>query len=545
MHFEGTNELAIEGNIFNGLHYDGGSLCLSNVDGLEMHLNNSDDAGTTKITGDIATLNSFVALSDLIVNLGVEDWEDMDIVVEWRSMPPSRTNLMTAPASAAARSSESLDNHHPYRGNSVHSVFTGAAADHYLVFKSETDQRPFDPLAREHDRPEGTHLTFTDGARWDMTKMQNRIRGMDLTNEAVVEFKAGDADGEFGRLVLDGDLTGEGGAFKVKDTETELQGFHYNVERRADGEDGFNVKWILKAVTPINSSLTETGIAMNRLDYDALRGRDATLCERLGHLRTFHAATGAWVRLDGQTRKDAPLKDRDNGVTIGVDRRGDTGGIYGLYLRYGDGNSHYDTGTSKNRTGTIGAYYTKFFDEDLYLDFAADFSRTRKKLSIDGEPGWSSHKRINRNSGTASIEAGRTFRRDRWFVEPRVRFTLGALGKTYFDTDTGAHVSVGSRVAALTRLGTQAGMKINEGCMINLTADVLHDFGRVKGETTVTKDGNTVKADYKNKRTRAELGAAFSWELKNDFRLHGDVKRALGSGYGNDWRWHVSLEHLF
>ena len=415
------------------------------------------------------------------------------------------------------------------------------------------------------------------------------------------EFKAGDADGEFGTLVLDGDLTGEGGvfkmnvdgstnsansdevlvrgvhegehlvelvfldeedargaagttlvrvgtengAFKVKNTETELQGFHYDVERRADGEDGFDVKWMLKAVTPINSSLTETGIAMNRLDYDALRGRDATLRERLGHLRTFHAATGAWVRLDGQTRKDAPIKDRDNGVTIGLDRRGDSGGIYGLYLRYGDGKSHYDTGTSKNRTGTIGAYYTKFFDENLYLDFAADFSRTRKKLSIDGEPGWTSHERIHRNSGTASIEAGRTFLRDRWFVEPRIRFTLGALGKTSFDTDTGAHVSVDSRVAALTRLGAQAGMKINEGCMVNLTADVLHDFGRVKGETTVTKDGNTVKADYKNKRTWAELGAAFSWELKNDFRLHGDVKRALGSGYGNDWRWHVSLEHLF
>ena len=513
---------------------------------------------------------------------------------------PYTTNGAEAHVRRARSADAPAPKYSQFRNNSIHVIFRG---DDSFLEGNVTDyyKRYVENKSSDIDRNqgEGTYLSFINGANWHLQGDSNRLAQLTLDNGKVY-FPDGKTTHT---LQIDESLTGSGtfvmhvddkegkfndqilikgkhsGNHKIivtpsspapEDTagnakgltlvrvaeedkdagftviqDTGLHSLNYSIEKKDDKQDGYKFKWVLGEAVLQSSTLTTSVDDLNRYDYELLRTEDTTLRERLSHMHTGTKEDGLWVRLDGYSRHDGATKDRLDGAVVGFDRRAENQALYGAFLRYGQGKSTIAAGTSKNVLTSLGAYYTRFDEQQRYIDVVVEAGRLTKKLDLASEGNWTANGHANRWLGTAAVEVGKTFEQGHGFIEPRARLTVGWLNSTDFTTSNDTKVTEKARFTALGRLGLQAGYRTDKNLFLNGTFDVLHDFGRTNGKTVTTNGNQSVETTLGSESTWLEAGVGMSWQLSHSVRVYGDIKRAYSGTFSNDWRWHVGLEKLF
>ncbi|WP_022820188.1 autotransporter outer membrane beta-barrel domain-containing protein [Fusobacterium russii] len=279
-----------------------------------------------------------------------------------------------------------------------------------------------------------------------------------------------------------------------------------------------------------------------------------TLHERRGENTTNKNSNSdkeTWVRFIGKKYK-VNGKERFNteseiyGVQAGYDfniKEDESGkrntGLYFSHInakndffdRYrfenGELSSDKFTGKSKTKDFNIGLTTTKYYKNNMYLDFVGQFSILNNKyISRDGE-----NAKQRGNSYILSSELGKSYKlNESWKIEPQIQFVYQYLKLKDFKDDVRV-VSYGNNNSLRGRFGFRIIKDKDSKISLYGLSNIWHDF-KNSFETSIGND--KVKEKYAS--TWGEIGLGMKISITDSTSIYGDIRYENSFGSSNKYR---------
>lgn len=386
-----------------------------------------------------------------------------------------------------------------------------------------------DSLLRGKSMVDGgtTNLTFTNGARWDMTG-DSTVSTLTHKNGGIVNMEYNPS---YQKLEV-GNYTGRDGLFLMKtDLDSEKDGDKVHIIQAASGSHGkiqvddssfltgkevtgnrhlllvtddsknatFTGETLEKGglwdVTPtiengsyvrnemgdtnakdtewyltklhrrINES-TKTLLRSTDNTYALYRNSMDTLRQRMGDFRFRNKkedVSGLWARDTHGAYGGDGVYSKYNRLQLGYDYAANRKSIYGFLFERGIGNPRYENGNGKDHTFAGALYGTWLGDNGSYTDVVAKVGRDDTTLHSYGE--WPDSASFRTREESLSVEYGRTHTLNNkgLFLERQAQMVFGHLDKKDYTTNRGKTVHLDSYNSAIGRLGLLLGQRKTEG----------------------------------------------------------------------------------
>ena len=315
-----------------------------------------------------------------------------------------------------------------------------------------------------------------------------------------------------------------------------------------------------KTVTILNSAVAgyiNTAKVNMNLGFQSL----ATLNERRGenNFNSTDEKSQAWVRILGKHTKDEG-KERFNfetnvyGVQAGYDfniKNSENGKRYtGFYFTNTEAKTNFEdryraengvvvsdkyTGKTKTKDFSLGLSTTKYYNNELYLDLAGQFSFIKNKYN--SRDGVSANQKGN--TFGLSVETGKSYKLGtNWIIQPQVQLVYQYLRLKDFKDDV-REIHYGNDSILRGRIGLRA----TYNSIFYSIANVWHDFSN---STEATIGSDNIKEKYSS--TSGEFGLGVQIPIINSAYVYTDLRyeRSFKSNpKHNGYRGTVGFKYIF
>jgi len=287
----------------------------------------------------------------------------------------------------------------------------------------------------------------------------------------------------------------------------------------------------------------------------------ATLNERRGenNFNSINENSQAWARILGKHTKDEG-KERFNfetnvyGVQAGYDfsiKNSENGKRYtGFYFTNTEAKTNFEdryraengvvvsdkyTGKTKTKDFSLGLSTTKYYNNELYLDLAGQFSFIKNKYN--SRDGVSANQKGN--AFGLSVETGKSYKLGtNWIIQPQVQLVYQYLKLKDFKDDV-REIHYGNDSILRGRIGLRA----TYNSIFYSIANVWHDFSN---STEATIGSDNIKEKYSS--TSGEIGLGVQIPIINSAYVYTDLRyeRSFKSNpKHNGYRGTVGFKYIF
>ena len=315
-----------------------------------------------------------------------------------------------------------------------------------------------------------------------------------------------------------------------------------------------------KSITILNSAVAgyiNTAKVNMNLGFQSL----ATLNERRGenNFNSTDEKSQAWARILGKHTKDEG-KERFNfetnvyGVQAGYDfsiKNSENGKRYtGFYFTNTEAKTNFEdryraengvvvsdkyTGKTKTKDFSLGLSTTKYYNNELYLDLAGQFSFIKNEYN--SRDGVSANQKGN--AFGLSVETGKSYKLGtNWIIQPQVQLVYQYLKLKDFKDDV-REIHYGNDSILRGRIGLRA----TYNSIFYSIANVWHDFSN---STEATIGSDNIKEKYSS--TSGEIGLGVQIPIINSAYVYTDLRyeRSFKSNpKHNGYRGTVGFKYIF
>ncbi len=274
------------------------------------------------------------------------------------------------------------------------------------------------------------------------------------------------------------------------------------------------------------------------------------LSQRLGEVRDHLEAAGAWARVYGADSKvtdTVTTEVKMNTIQVGADTTVGNNWIVGGAFSYTNMDGDISNGSADGNTYSLAAYASGFFDCGGYVDVVGRIGR----LSTDIETYTSSGRLFDGsydNTALAlSVETGYHWSvTPTFYVEPQAELAYGYVFGDDFSTSSKVKVEQDDFQTLVGRLGARVGASFpKETGSVYLHASLNHEF-LGDNDFSAAYDGYD-KTYFSNELdgTWVSYGLGFQINASDALYLYGNLERANGDDYQDDYRYSIGARYVF
>ena len=255
------------------------------------------------------------------------------------------------------------------------------------------------------------------------------------------------------------------------------------------------------------------------------------LQKRLGDLRNGAESDTGWVRFERNKddfNNGRQLNISGNMCQVGYDfalkNDENASSYFGLSLEKYDGNQSFEIGSGDIESTSVGAYYTKIYDNGHYFDFICRYGRYESDTkTYDFTVSNPELTKLDYalNGVTLSGEYGHRWDlgKNGFYIEPQAEFIYGHLGSASKRTNTGYVADIDSSKYLITRCGIALGQKMKK-FNYYLRTSYYHDF---EGITKISYDDIPYEQDGPKNWWEVSLGGG--WNISNSSYFYAEVNK--------------------
>lgn len=274
------------------------------------------------------------------------------------------------------------------------------------------------------------------------------------------------------------------------------------------------------------------------------------LQKRLGDLRNGAESDTGWVRFERNKddfNNGRQLNISGNMCQVGYDfalkNDENASSYFGLSLEKYDGNQSFEIGSGDIESTSVGAYYTKIYDNGHYFDFICRYGRYESDAkTYDFTVSNPELTKLDYalNGVTLSGEYGHRWDlgKNGFYIEPQAEFIYGHLGSASKRTNTGYVADIDSSKYLITRCGIALGQKMKK-FNYYLRTSYYHDF---EGTTKISYDDIPYEQDGPKNWWEVSLGCG--WNISNSSYFYAEVNK-LFQDINNSINFNVGFRFTF
>lgn len=274
------------------------------------------------------------------------------------------------------------------------------------------------------------------------------------------------------------------------------------------------------------------------------------LQKRLGDLRNGAESDTGWVRFERNKddfNNGRQLNISGNMCQVGYDfalkNDENASSYFGLSLEKYDGNQSFEIGSGDIESTSVGAYYTKIYDNGHYFDFICRYGRYESDAkTYDFTVSNPELTKLDYalNGVTLSGEYGHRWNlgKNGFYIEPQAEFIYGHLGSASKRTNTGYVADIDSSKYLITRCGIALGQKMKK-FNYYLRTSYYHDF---EGTTKISYDDIPYEQDGPKNWWEVSLGCG--WNISNSSYFYAEVNK-LFQDINNSINFNVGFRFTF
>ena len=301
-----------------------------------------------------------------------------------------------------------------------------------------------------------------------------------------------------------------------------------------DSSEGYTVANITK------NQLTQSNIALAKLNAVAWRNELNTLTDRMSTLRTAPEFAGTWVRYKGGEWDGDGINQQFNGVELGVDKTIGQNFLVGLSASYINGDGDLDNG-SADTDNYSGAAYLSYFNSGWFVDVMGKIGKIETDFDLNYN-GLKDSGNCTMSGYLVGVETGYRFNFNNFFVEPQVQLTYSYLGGKEFSTDNRT-IDFETIESMIGRVGFMSGYDFDDIGSAYLRASYYHDFDgdvdmRVGHNDLFVTESDELDSDWGD----VGVGANVTF---GGATLFFDVSRSYGGDIDMEWKANAGARYSF
>lgn len=267
------------------------------------------------------------------------------------------------------------------------------------------------------------------------------------------------------------------------------------------------------------------------------------LTKRLGDIRNLQGEQGAWARtfVGSGSFKDNDQKVNYYAVQLGADKwLNNDKSLLGISIGYTKQNLK-DAVTGNQKSYSLGAYFTHFIDDRLYLDAVLRYIHT------SGDYEYERFGKLNSNSLNiflGSIEAGYKMPlNNQFYLEPQAELIISRIPKSVISSDK-VSFEMKAQTPISSKLALYAGMDAND--KLSLRAGIGGYFDLNNQDTKITlKEKGASYNDVIKKDKRAFTNIFAAYKINENNRINLEVERTFGGDFNIDYNFNINYRYTF
>jgi autotransporter family porin len=166
------------------------------------------------------------------------------------------------------------------------------------------------------------------------------------------------------------------------------------------------------------------------------------------------------------------------GLTFGVDRMYETDEntiFFGFTIGLNKADIKYKEGNADSYHYNAGIYSTFKYDDGFYIDVAAKYQKNKNSFNTKTSNGFSINGNGNNDGILMSIEGGKRYKSDKYFIEPQIQSSYSRHSGFIINSSNGLKTQIDDFKSIKTRVGTLFGYELQQAS-IYLKAGYIKEF---------------------------------------------------------------------
>lgn len=341
----------------------------------------------------------------------------------------------------------------------------------------------------------------------------------------------------------DKNVTFEGSKFS---DISNIYDYTLSLEENVNGETEAENIWYVTGIKKDEGEVVErieTDLTLNYMNAVLARLELDTIHKRLGEIRDYNSENGIWARIaSGEMEHDktsGKFKNDYNMLQVGYDKRKELekGSVFtGFAVHKRDGKTDFRNGDGKNNNIGISLYKSYAYNDNSYTDLILKYSyldndyksytSTNQKMEAD----------YNTWSGSLSIEHGKKYKKNDWYVTPHVQLNYTIVKGADYAMNSGVKVEQRDIKSFIGRAGIYAGHDLKNSSHF-VKAGVLHEFAGEYG-AKITGEDTSINKKYNGEDTWVEIGIGGQFKIgkTGTTHLYYDLEKTFGSDFETNWQ---------
>ncbi|MCB8566360.1 autotransporter outer membrane beta-barrel domain-containing protein [Fusobacterium ulcerans] len=328
--------------------------------------------------------------------------------------------------------------------------------------------------------------------------------------------------------------------------------YDYNLDlesKEKEGETGKN-NWYVTGVEKKEGAAVEgvmDDLSLHHMNAALARMEADTLHKRLGDIHSLKEGAGVWAKVTSgqmESDKNGYFKNDYTMIQAGADKSETTAtGTWttGFAIHRTEGKADFRNGDGKNESTGISLYKSWLGNDSQYLDLVGKFSHLKNEYKSYNVKNEKMEANYHTNAGTLSLEYGKRFAKDNWYVQPHTQMTYTRLEGKNYNTSSNIRVEQKDINSLIGKVGVYAGRDFGKSSHY-----VLHEFKGDYGATIKGADTSTSKK-IKGKDSWVEIGIGGDIKVgKTDsMNVYYEVERTLGGDIKTNWQATIGVRYKF
>ena len=332
--------------------------------------------------------------------------------------------------------------------------------------------------------------------------------------------------------------------------------YDYNLDlesKEKEGETGKN-NWYVTGVEKKEGAAVEgvmDDLSLHHMNAALARMEADTLHKRLGDIHSLKEGAGVWAKVTSgqmESDKNGYFKNDYTMIQAGADKSETTAtGTWttGFAIHRTEGKADFRNGDGKNESTGISLYKSWLGNDSQYLDLVGKFSHLKNEYKSYNVKNEKMEANYHTNAGTLSLEYGKRFAKDNWYVQPHTQMTYTRLEGKNYNTSSNIRVEQKDINSLIGKVGVYAGRDFGKSSHY-VKAGALHEFKGDYGATIKGADTSTSKK-IKGKDSWVEIGIGGDIKVgkTNSMNVYYEVERTLGGDIKTNWQATVGVRYKF
>ena len=330
--------------------------------------------------------------------------------------------------------------------------------------------------------------------------------------------------------------------------------YDYNLNLESEEKDKDKNNWFVTGVEKKEGAAVEgvmDDLSLHHMNAALARMEADTLHKRLGDIHSLKEGAGVWAKVTSgqmESDKNGYFKNDYTMIQAGADKSETTAtGTWttGFAIHRTEGKADFRNGDGKNESTGISLYKSWLGNDSQYLDLVGKFSHLKNEYKSYNVKNEKMEANYHTNAGTLSLEYGKRFAKDNWYVQPHTQMTYTRLEGKNYNTSSNIRVEQKDINSLIGKVGVYAGRDFGKSSHY-VKAGALHEFKGDYGATIKGADTSTSKK-IKGKDSWVEIGIGGDIKVgKTDsMNVYYEVERTLGGDIKTNWQATVGVRYKF